>query len=161
MNTQSHHFEDTVVINASAEAVFAYADDHKNFSSHMNKASWMMGGGKMETTVDKGEGKKIGSHIKMGGKVFGIELFLDEVVTKYEPPYKKVWQTVGDVKLLVIGHYTLGFEITPQKNGSNLKVFIDYELPSGPSKILGILFSKIYAKWCVNQMINGVAENFK
>lgn len=39
------------------------------------------GGGKMETWVDKGKGQKVGSHIKMSGKVFGINLFLDEVIT--------------------------------------------------------------------------------
>ena len=38
------HYEESVVVNAKREKVFAYADDHRNFSSHMNKSSWMMEG---------------------------------------------------------------------------------------------------------------------
>src|SRR3989344_149035 len=96
------HYEDSLVIKAGAKEVFAYADDHANFSSHMNKSSWMMGGGIMKTEVDEGEGKKIGSHIRMNGKVFGINLFLEEVVTEREVPYSKAWETVDDINLIVI-----------------------------------------------------------
>lgn len=153
------HYKDSIEINATPEAIFAYADDHSKFSSHMNESSWMMGGGKMETEVDEGHGQKIGSHIKMGGKVFGIKLFLDEVITEHESPRRKVWKTVGDLKLLVIGHYQLGFEIEPKENKSIFTVFIDYDLPS-KNIWLGKLFGGIYAKWCVNQMISGVKNHF-
>lgn len=127
----------------------------------MNKPSWRMLGGMMETQADSGNGQKVGSHIKMTGKVFGIKLFLDEIITQYEPPYRKAWQTVGDLNLLVIGHYTLGFEITPQQDKLKLKVYINYKLPESlRSRWLGVLFSGMYAKWCVNQMINGIKEHF-
>ena len=156
------HYEESIMINASAENVFEYADDHNNFSSHMNKSSWMMGGGSMKTETDEGKGQKIGSQIKMDGKVFGINLFLDEIVTRHEPPFYKEWETVGDLKLLVIDHYKLGFEIKPENNISRLKVYIDYNMPNSlPSGILGYLFGEMYAKWCVYQMINGVKDHFK
>lgn len=73
-----------------------------------------MGGGRMETMVDEGRGQKIGSHIRLSGKAFGISVALDEVVTRYEPPRFKTWETVGTPKLLVIGHYRMGIEITPR-----------------------------------------------
>jgi len=121
----------------------------------------MMGGGKMETKTDEGKGRKIGSHITMGGNVFGVRLFLDEVITIHEPPYHKAWQTVGDINLLVIDHYILGFELKPRDNGSLLKVYIDYNLPkSSKTRLLGILLSQMYAKWCVQQMLHGVEEHF-
>lgn len=158
----SHHYEESTVINVPAPSIFTFADEHRNFSAHMNQSSVMMGGGKMETRIDQGEGKKLGSHIEMQGKVFGLSLYLDEVITVREPPYRKVWQTVGDVKLIVIDTYQLGFEITPQGNQSILKVFIDYNLPKTiPTHILGILFGKSYAKWCVRQMISTTTEHFK
>lgn len=155
------HYEESVLILANPKSVFAYADDHTNFSSHMNKSSWMMGGGKMETKIDKGKGQKVGSHIKMNGKVFGINLYLDEVITIHKTPYQKEWQTVGDINLLVIDHYKLGFEISPEKNKSNLKVYIDYDLPKTVGgRILGYLLGEIYAKWCVKQMLNSVQKHF-
>ena len=161
MQELPRHYEDSLIIPVSAEDVFAYADDFKNFSSHMNKSSWMMGGGRMETKVDEANGKAVGSHVSMSGKVFGIELYLDEQVTKREVPHYKEWQTAGNPKLLVIGHYRMSFEINPKNNGSNLKVSIDYDLPKSlGGSLLGSIFGGMYAKWCVQQMVNGTKEHF-
>ncbi len=152
------HYEESVLVNASLEEIFAYVDNHLNFSSHMNKSSLMMGGGKMETELDAGQGKVVGSHIKMGGNVLGIKLYLDEVITEHTPPRRKVWKTVGIPKLLVIGTYELGFEITKENEKSKFKVFINYNLPhDGISKLLGLLFGRVYAKWCVHQMIQSTS----
>lgn len=154
-------YEKTAYIQADAANIFAYADNHANFSSHMNTSSWMMGGGSMNTEVDADKGQKVGSHIKMSGTVFGVQLYLDEVITVHNPPHKKEWQTVGDINLLVIDHYTLGFEITPQESGTILKVYIDYLPPrSARTYLIGLLFGHMYAKWCVEQMIKGVTDHF-
>ncbi len=158
----SKHYEESTVINATPENIFSFANDHNNFSSHMNKSSWMMGGGKMETQVDDGKGQKVDSHIRMHGNVFGLTLFLDEIVIKHEPPYRKEWQTIGKINLLVIDHYNLGFEIEPKDSNSRLRVYIDYNLPqSDGTYLLGYLLGGMYAKWCVHQMIYGVKEHFK
>ena len=162
MNKYTRHYEESLSIPAEPKEIYTFADDHKNFSSHMNKSTWMMGGARMETEVDEGKGQKVGSHIKMQGKVFGFNLFLDEVVTKYTLPYHKEWETVGEINLLVIDHYKLGFDITPEQKHSVIKVFIDYKLPKSKfGLLLGFLFGGIYAKWCVRQMIKGVDEHFK
>ena len=159
--TYSHHYQEAALIQASPNDAFNFIYDHNAFSSHMNKSSWMMGGGKMETQVDEGNGQKVGSHIRMSGKVLGINLFLEEVVTEYNPPHRKAWETVGNVTLLVIGNYQMGVEIVPENEESKLKIFIDYDFPTGVSKLLGVLFGDMYAKWCVRQMLNGVVEHFK
>lgn len=158
----TRHYEENTMIKAGAESLFAYADDHTNFSSHMNKPSRMMGGGSMKIRVDDKKGQKVGSHIQMRGKVLGINLYLDEVVTRHEPPYRKEWQTVGDLKLVVIDHYKLGFKIEPENSNSRFRVYIDYDLPkSGGNRLLGYLLGGIYARWCVNQMVSGVKKHFK
>lgn len=159
MNKTLRHYEETSSISASPEEVFTYVDDHKRFSSHMNRSSWMMGGGKMKVSVDEEGGQKVGSHIRMSGTAFRMKIFLDEVVTRYEPPTTKTWETVGDVKLLVIGQYRMGIDIKNQSNGSNLHVFIDYDLPT-KNTWLGTLFGEMYAKWCVSQMIRGANNHF-
>lgn len=158
----SKHYQEEIAINNTPERIFSYADEPMNFSSHMSKSSWMMGGGKMETKLDVDKGKKIGSHITMTGDVFGFNLFLDEIITIHESPYRKEWQTIDKINLLVIDHYALGFEITPKATGSKLKVYINYNLPnSWKTQWLGFLFGRMYAKWCVIQMITGVKEHFE
>ena len=154
------YLEQSAIINASAKEVFAFADGHSRLSSHMNKSSWMMGGGKMETKIDQGKGQKVGSHIQMTGKVLGINLSLDEVITRRVPPKSKAWETVGSPKLLVIGSYQLGFEIKPQDGKSIVKVFIDFKYPES-NKWLGYLFGEMYAKWCVKQMLTTIKQHFK
>lgn len=156
-----YHYEKSEFIPAKPEVVFTYADDFRNFSSHMNKSSWMMGGGKMETQTDDGNGQKVGSHIKMEGKIFGMNLFLDEAIIIHEPPFKKAWKTVGYINLIVIDHYTLGFEIKPDKEGSVIRVYIDYQLPKTfKTYLAGVLLGNIYAQWCVSQMIDRVKSYF-
>lgn len=153
------HYDDSVFIPASATEIFAFIDDHTRLSSHMNKSSWMMGGGRMNTSTDAEHGQKTGSHIRMNGKVFGITIFLDEVVIRREPPRIKIWETTGTPKLLIIGHYRMKAEIGPQENGSLLRVSIDYNLPTR-NVLLGKLFGEYYAKWCVRQMIKDTRDQF-
>ena len=153
------HLESSAFIDASPEHVFAFVDDHARFSSHMNESSWMMGGGRMSVELDGAKGQAIGSHIRLSGRVFGVALYLDEVVTRRDPPTIKVWETVGAPRLLVVGAYSMGVQITPERGGSRLRVFIDYRLPDGPVTYwLGWLFGRLYAQWCVNQMLTGVVK---
>lgn len=156
------HYEESALVQAAPKALFAFADDHSNLSSHMGRPSWMMGGGRMKTEADEGGGRAVGSHIRMSGNVLGIKLFLDEVITKHNPPRAKTWETVGTPKLLVIGNYRMGFEINDENCISRLRVSIDYELPAAAStRWLGCLFGGIYAKWCVRQMIKTAQEHFE
>ncbi|MEP7167442.1 MAG: SRPBCC family protein [Candidatus Woesebacteria bacterium] len=154
-----HHYEESRVVNASPDEVFSYIDDHSKFSSHMNQSSWMLGGGKMATTVDQEKGQVVGSHIKMDGIVFGFHVFLDEMVTYRQPPRIKVWETVGIPRLLIIGHYQMKVEIQSVEAGSKISVSIEYQLPD-THQWLGKLFSAWYAKWCVRQMLDGTSAHF-
>jgi hypothetical protein len=80
----------------------------------MSESSWMMAGGRMETKLDASRGQAVGSRIGMSGRVLGIDLEVEEVVTERNPPRRKVWETTGAPKLLVIDHYRMGFEIVPE-----------------------------------------------
>jgi hypothetical protein len=157
----SRHLESNVFIDAPAQDVFALIDDHSRFSSHMSESSLMMGGGRMSVDLDAAKGQAVGAHIRLSGRVFGLRLYLDEVVTLRDPPTIKEWQTVGEPRLFIIGSYSMGVRITPEQAGSRLRVFIDYELPDGPiTRCLGWLLGGFYARWCVAQMANGVRDSF-
>ena len=115
----------------------------------------------MEVVLDEGRGQKVGSQIRLVGRIFGIELSVDEVVTERNPPYRKVWETTGSPKLLVIGPYRMGFDLSTNENGLMLHVFIDYALPErAPARWLGRLFGKYYAQWCTQQMVDDVVKHF-
>ena len=152
------HHESAAFVSASAERVFALVDDHARLSSHMTKRSWMMGGGRMAVETDDGGGRAVGSRVRLAGRIFGVRLALEEVVTQRDPPVRKVWETTAPPRLLVIGHYRMGFEITPERDGARLSVFIDYALPDAvPARWLGYLLGHYYAKWCTERMVRDAA----
>ena len=162
MITMSRHFESVGFIPATPAAVFNYVDDHERLSSHMTRSSWMMGGGRMDVQLDAGHGRRLGSRIRMSGRAFGLELSLEEVVSEYGPPRHKTWETVGEPRLLIIGQYRMGFDISPQNGGSNLRVFIDYELPHSPRGrwLVGKL-AGWYAAWCTHRMVKDAVAHFR
>ena len=155
------HCEYEAFVSAAPEQLFAYVDDQTLLSSHMSQSSWKMGGGKMSIEFDQARGQAVGSKIRLSGRVLGISVFVEEIVTERAVPRRKVWETIGQPRLLVIGHYRMGFDIAPAADGSSLRVFIDYDLPvSGFSRLLGFLFSRFYASWCTKQMVNDAANHF-
>jgi hypothetical protein len=55
----------------------------------------------------------------------------------------------------------MGFDISPSSSDSQLRVLIDYELPTrGPSRVFGKLFGRMYAQWCTRQMVRDAQKTF-
>ena len=121
--------ESTGFVQSPMDQVFAHIDDHTRLSSHMGDPSWRTGGGRFETQIDEGRGQIVGSRIRLSGRVFGVELSVEEIVVERDPPRRKVWETTGVPRLLVIGHYRMGLELSAYESGSLLGVFIEYALP--------------------------------
>lgn len=154
------HHEIRALVNAPPEAVFAYLDDFTKLSAHMETRSAMMIGSRMHISSDALGGRAIGSRVRMNGRVLGIPLRLDEIVTERDAPRRKAWETV-DVRLLVIGPYRLGFELGPSDKGSMLRVFIDYDLPPASlGRLLGRWLAPVYAGWCTKRMALDAARHF-
>lgn len=157
----AYHYEASAVVRARAEDVFRFVDDPMALASHMGKSSWRTGGGRMSMEFDAGGGRVPGSRIVMRGSVMGLQLELEEIVYERDVPRRKTWATVGTPRLLVIGHYRMGFSIEPAAEHSSLRVFIDYELPAGGlPRLLGLLFAGFYARWCVDRMLDDAARHF-
>ena len=154
--------ESNGLVQAPMDQLFAHIDDHTRLSSHMSERSWRTGGGRMETEIDSGRGQKIGSRIRLSGRVFGVGLSVEEIVVERDPPRRKVWETTGTPKLLVIGRYRMGFELSPRGKWSMLRVFIEYALPErGLARWLGRLFGRYYARWCTQQMVDDAVKHFE
>lgn len=126
----------------------------------MSKPSWWLGGGSMRLELDEGRGQRVGSHIRLLGTAFGLEVSVDETVVERQAPCRKVWQTVGAPKLVIIGAYRMGFEISESQGISTLRVFIDYDLP--PRKLpFAKRLADAYARWCTRRMAQDAGARWK
>lgn len=164
MSDRSYPFHDeyTALVKAPINQVFAHLDDPKAMASHMGESSMMMMGSRMSIDVDPDGGHVVGSKIRMDGRMMGIALSLEEAITERKVPIRKVWETLGSPKLLIIAHYRMGFELTPKGESSQVRVFIDYSLPAtAPGSWLGRLLGGVYARWCTKQMANDAARHFE
>ena len=154
-------YEARSYVGADVDRIFTDLDDQVKLSSHMSESSWTMGGGRMKVEFGEGHGRKVGSTIRLTGSAFGLELSVDERVTERDPPYRKVWETIGRPSLVVIGSYRMGFELSPDGGGSQLRVFIEYELPMTiVGRRLGVVFGPLFAKCCKHQMVDGAIKQF-
>lgn len=147
-----------VEIAAPPEQVFDLLDDPTRLGSHMQEPSMMMLGGSMRYRLGEGQGRAVGSAIRMEGRFAFFDLTVDEVVTERQRPSRKVWETRGRPRLLVIGAYRMGFDISPAAGGSHLRVFIEYDDPGTRwGRIAGSLFGQAYARWCVRRIAEDAA----
>jgi len=116
----------------------------------------------MRIEFDEDHGQAVGSRIRLGGQVLGMNLSVEEVVVERTPPQRKSWETGGSPRLLVIGHYRMGCNTAHRGEGSLLCVFIVYALlPSGLTRCLGWIFGGFCARGCVGQMVFDTVRHFE
>jgi hypothetical protein len=152
--SKTRHYEKTVIVPAAPGELFEQLDDIRRLGNHMSEPSLMMMGGNMSYELDAAAGRAPGSVIRISGRVLGMRLFAEEVVTVHEAPRRKSWEARGPARLLVIGRYGMGYEIAAAGTGSRLRVFIDYVLPDTfVAGLAGLLFGDSYARWCVDRMV--------
>lgn len=156
----TEHTEVRVKVDAAAADLFAMLDDQEALGAHMMERSTMMAGGRMGYQFDDAKGRVVGSVIRMQGAMLGLSLSIEEVVTERVPPLRKVLETRGAQKMVVMEAYRLGFEIEPRASQSALRVFIDYNLPPGIGGLMSALPAYFYARWCVTSMAGAAVERF-
>lgn len=150
-------------IEASQAAIFDFLDDQANLSAHMRQSSGMMLGSAMDIHMEPDHTRRVGSRFGFTGRIFGIPLSVEEIVTGREPPVSKTWETTAEPHLWVIGRYMMGFDLAPTVNGEvTLRVYIHYDLPTGSfTHLLGRIFGGIYAAWRTRQMVADAQRHFR
>lgn len=155
------HHRSEALLAVDAAHLFAHLDDHRRLASHMEKPSLMTAGASMRIDTDDRHGQAVGSVIRMSGRMLSLRLSVEEAVVRRAPPREKIWETVGEPRLVVIGAYRMGFTITPAGTGTRLVVFIDYRLPGrGIGQWLGRLLGAPYAAWCTRRMTRDAGAAF-
>ena len=97
-----HRFEHSATIVAPPQDVFDFLDDPERIGAHMSGGSPMMLGGAMRYRLDEGRGREVGSVIRIDGRMLGLALHVEEVIAERVPPVRKIWQTAGYQKMIVI-----------------------------------------------------------
>jgi len=114
------HFEKSIDIHASPAEVFAYVDDIHHTGFHMEKSSMPMMGGKMQVEILSRNTRGLGASYRWTGGVLGMPIDFSETVVNWVKGKERVWRTIGDPKIIIMGHYEMGFSLTPIPSGTRL-----------------------------------------
>ena len=117
--------------NASPESVFRHIDDLGVTGMHMTQSSAMMMGSKLhlEFLTDHHTGP--GSRYRWTGKMMGMKMDFTVEVTTWIKDVEKVWETVGESRMIIYSWYRMQLSVKAYQNVSTAELSITYEKPKG------------------------------
>jgi len=152
------YYQKEMLIKGSPEEVFAFMDDIRNTGKHMTENSGPMAGGKLNIEWLSGHKTGLGTRYRWTGKVLGMKMDFTVEVSKWLAGKEKTWGTVGPAKMIVIDWFEMDLLTSPENNErTKARLEIHYTKHKG---ILGFLFGKWYAKWCVKSMLKDTRKHF-
>jgi hypothetical protein len=148
--------------NATPEQVFKCIDDLGVTGMHMTRSSMMMMGSKLSLEFLTANHTGPGSKYKWTGKMMGMPMDFTVEVTKWISDKEKIWETIGETKLIIYSWYRMHLLILPALNGCKAELSISYEKPKGFfNKILSFLFADLYCKWCLKHMLGDAKKSLE
>ncbi|MEO7482449.1 MAG: SRPBCC family protein [Ferruginibacter sp.] len=145
-----------IIIQALPEKVFAYMDNINNTGMHMTKSSKPMMGSKLELKQLSENATGLNSKFRWYGKMMGFTMDFTVVVTKWIKDKEKVWETIGQAKMIILGWYRMHLVILSSPGGPNTEVelSITYTKPKNIFfKFIAFFLAPLYANWCLNNML--------
>jgi hypothetical protein len=144
----------TETFNSPPQLVFKMIDDLGVTGSHMTESSGMMMGTKLNleylSKVHNGPGTKY----RWTGKMMGFKMDFTVEVSKWIAGQEKVWETVGEPKLVIYSWYRMALKVTPIESATNAELSISYKQPKGLlNRIISFLFADLYCRWCLKRML--------
>lgn len=148
-----------MTLNGSPKDVFAFMDNIENTGKHMTKKNAAMMGSKLDMewlTVYK---TGLGTKYRWKGKAMGMKMDFTVEVSKWIDGREKTWGTVGNAIMIVISWFEMYLNVMPAAGDKTIaRLGIYYTKPR--RSILGFLFGRWYAKWCVNSMLKDTRKHF-
>ena len=149
----------TEIYNAPVHDVFRAIDDLGVTGMHMTQSSMMMMGNKLHLEFLTENQTGPGSKYRWTGKILGMKMDFTVEVTKWIEGEEKIWETIGDTKLIIYSWYRMRLNVMPIADSSKAELSITYEKPDRFfNKILSFLFADLYCKWCLNKMLGDAKE---
>ena len=141
--------------NGTPEQVFKCIVDIGVTGMHMTQSSMMMMGSKLSLNFLTAYHTGFGSKYRWTGKILGMPMDFTVEVIKWIFPKEKIWETIGDAKLIIYSWYMMHLMVTPTPNGSKAELSISYEKPKGfINRLLSFLFADWYCRWCLKHMLD-------
>lgn len=144
----------TEIYDAPADIVFSYLDDLGVTGMHMTESSAMMMGSKLHIEFLTKYHTGIGSKYRWTGTMMWMNMDFTVEVTKWIEGVEKVWETIGESKMIIYSWYRMHLLVYPKDNTSQAELSITYEKPKGWfPKIVSFLFADWYCAWCLKKML--------
>ena len=141
--------------NASPHQVFRVIDDLGVTGMHMTQSSMMMMGSKLHLDFLTKNHTGLHSKYRWTGTMMGMKMDFTVEVTKWLKDEEKIWETIGETKLIIYSWYRMQLNMLPFTNGTKAQLSIAYERPNRFfNKILSFLFADWYCKWCLRKMLS-------
>ncbi|HEU5292480.1 MAG TPA: hypothetical protein VFU05_17655 [Cyclobacteriaceae bacterium] len=147
---------------ASADHVFKTIDDLGVTGMHMTESSIMMMGSKLNLEFLTANKTGPGSRYRWTGKMMGLMMDFTVEVTKWINGREKVWETIGNTKLIIYSWYSMRLLVEDVVGRTEAKLSISYEKPKGLfNRILCFLFADWYCRWCLKQMLGDARKTIE
>lgn len=143
----------------SARQVFKTIDDLGVTGMHMTKSSMMMMGSKLGLEFLTPNKTGLGSRYRWTGRMMGLTMDFTVEVTKWINGVEKVWETVGETKIIIYSWYRMTLLVNQLNGKTEAELSISYEKPKGFfNKILSFFLADWYCRWCLKKMLGGAKK---
>ncbi len=143
-----------ILIHSTPEKVFSYMDNIANTGMHMTKSSMPMMGSKLELKQLSENATGLNSKFHWYGKMMGFRMDFTVVVTKWVQDKEKIWETIGEAKMIILGWYQMRLVISPEAENTKAELSITYTKPKNFFfKFIAFFIAPFYANWCLNNML--------
>ncbi len=152
----------SIIIHSTSEEVFAYMDNISNAGMHMTKNSMPMMGSKLKLKQLSENATGINSKFRWYGKMMGFTMEFTVVVTKWIKGKEKVWETVGEAKMIILKWYQMHLILVPEGKDTKTELSIAYTKPKNVIfRFVALFLAPLYANWCLNNMLNDTKKELE
>jgi hypothetical protein len=147
------HLDETVMIGVPPAVVFAWIDDPRNTGWHMSRPSVAMLGSVLHTEQVSSNESGLDATYRSHGRILGLPIDFTARVTRWVPDREKVWRTIGEPRLIILGAFEMQLTTAPEGDDCRLTAGIDYTLPKSlAGRLLGHLLARPYSRWCLRRI---------
>jgi predicted ATPase len=140
---------------APAEKVFSYLDSLTVTGMHMTKSSPMMMGSKLHLEYLTVNRTGLGTKYRWSGTMMWMPMEFTVEVTKWVEGVEKVWETIGEAKMIIYSWYRMHLLVYPKENSTQAELSITYEKPKGWfAKIISFFVADWYCNRCLKNMLS-------
>jgi hypothetical protein len=87
--------------------------------------------------------------------MMGFTMDFTVITTKWIKDKEKVWETVGEAKMIILAWYQMRLVISPEGQNTKAELSITYTKPKNIFfKFIAFFLAPFYANWCLNNMLH-------